>query len=146
MASRKPKARHEKNKNYAPEFIAEVMQIVCERMAGGDLVVEIAEELGVESRRIREWALRDEWRDTYRLAREMQAHALAEGAITLADNESIPAESRRIRVDTRKWYTGKIAPKTFGDRSRVEHTGEDGQPIQVEERQVLVFGDKKITF
>lgn len=34
----------------------------------------------------------------------------------------------RLRVDTRKWYLSKLAPKRYGDK--IELSGPDGQPIQ----------------
>lgn len=35
----------------------------------------------------------------------------------------------RLRVDTRKWYLSKLAPKRYGDSARVEHTGADGKDL-----------------
>lgn len=33
-------------------------------------------------------------------------------------------EHRKLRVDTRKWYLSKVAPKIYGDRLAVEHSGD----------------------
>lgn len=33
-------------------------------------------------------------------------------------------EHRRLQVDARKWYLSKLAPKRYGDRQAVEHSGE----------------------
>lgn len=38
----------------------------------------------------------------------------------------------RLRVDTLKWLTSKIAPKLYGEKVSLEHTGEDGAPIVVQ--------------
>ncbi len=35
----------------------------------------------------------------------------------------------RLRVDTRKWILGKLAPKRYGDK--LQHTGDGGGPIRV---------------
>ena len=35
----------------------------------------------------------------------------------------------RLRVDTRKWAAGKMAPKRYGDK--IQHTGDGGGPIRV---------------
>jgi hypothetical protein len=44
----------------------------------------------------------------------------------------------RLRVDTRKWLTSKIAPRIYGDTTRhVELTGKDGGSIQVEDVSAL---------
>lgn len=33
-------------------------------------------------------------------------------------------EHRRLQVETRKWMLGKMAPKKYGDRVELEHSGE----------------------
>jgi hypothetical protein len=35
-------------------------------------------------------------------------------------------EHRRLQVDARKWYLSKLAPKRYGDRLALEHSGEIG--------------------
>lgn len=35
-------------------------------------------------------------------------------------------DHRRLQVDTRKWYVSKLAPKLYGDRLNLEHSGEIG--------------------
>ena len=40
----------------------------------------------------------------------------------VADNEWI--NRSRLRVDTRKWLMSKLAPKKYGDKQQVEHSGE----------------------
>ena len=50
---------------------------------------------------------------------------------TTITNTNAPARDR-LRVDTRKWYASKIAPKMYGDRVEVEHTGDvGGATVQV---------------
>lgn len=97
----------------------------------------------------------------YARAREAQAHALAELAITTADGGDLfgtavrlviakeadaasPAvrsavisqltnaaiQRDRLRVDTLKWYTSKLAPKLYGERVTTEHEGTIGLAIQ----------------
>ncbi len=52
----------------------------------------------------------------YACAREDQADYLADEIVDLADDEKIPADSRRIRVDARKWVASKLRPKQYGDK------------------------------
>ena len=33
-------------------------------------------------------------------------------------------EHRRLRIDARKWYLGKLAPKKYGDKLDLNHSGE----------------------
>lgn len=38
----------------------------------------------------------------------------------------------RLRVDTRKWYLSKLAPKRYGDK--LELSGPDGQPLVTQQQ------------
>jgi len=40
-------------------------------------------------------------------------------------------ERSRLRVDTRKWLMSKVAPKRYGERTQLEHSGPDGGPVQL---------------
>lgn len=42
-------------------------------------------------------------------------------------------EHRKLRVETRKWYLGKLAPKLYGANSTVALTGADGGPIVLDD-------------
>jgi hypothetical protein len=35
----------------------------------------------------------------------------------------------RLRIDTRKWYLAKLAPKRYGDKVDVNVGGQDGGPV-----------------
>jgi hypothetical protein len=81
-------------------------------------------------------------RQRYARAKERQADFLAAEIIRIADtphrgikkktdnegNEEITEgdmiEHRRLQVDARKWYAGKLAPKKYGDKVEVEQSGE----------------------
>ena len=98
---------------------AAIMNGVAARMASGELVKHAAQAIGVDPRRICEWGITDEYAPLYARARESQCHALAEDIIEIADEKvdsSEQAQRNRLRVDTRKWYVSKLAPKIFGDR------------------------------
>ncbi len=74
----------------------------------------------------------------------MQADALFDEALEIADDASGDwtkdakgnkvldhehVQRSRLRVDTRKWAAGKMAPKRYGDK--LQHTGDGGGPIRV---------------
>lgn len=40
-----------------------------------------------------------------------------------ASDLNIPADHKRIMVDTRKWMLSKMLPKIYGDRLNLEHSG-----------------------
>jgi len=93
-----------------------IIAAIADRLAKGELVKEASEAEGISSQIVWKWTEADpSLGELYARARVNQAHALAEEAVRLADDESIPADSRRVRVDTRKWFTSKIAPKLYGD-------------------------------
>ncbi len=75
----------------------------------------------------------------------MQADALFDEALEIADDAAADwatdkdgkktlnhehVQRSRLRVDTRKWAAGKLAPKRYGDK--LQHTGEGGGPIRTE--------------
>jgi hypothetical protein len=35
-----------------------------------------------------------------------------------------------LAYDARKWHASKLAPKVYGDKTEVAHTGPDGGPVQ----------------
>jgi hypothetical protein len=86
--------------------------------------------------------------DQYARAREVQADCLADEIIEISDESSYDLttdeEGReivnmnhiqrdRLRVDSRKWYAGKLRPKVYGDKleTKNEHSGPGGGPMQV---------------
>ena len=55
----------------------------------------------------------------YTHARDMALDKMADEVIAIADDETIDPASRRVRMDARRWYLSKLAPKRYGDR--IEH-------------------------
>ena len=51
----------------------------------------------------------------------------AKDGARVLDHEHV--QRSRLRVDTRKWAAGKLAPKRYGDK--LQHTGDGGGPIRV---------------
>jgi hypothetical protein len=121
----------------------ELLDQILSRLSEGELVQDIAKDIGISRATIFRWTQRDpEFGVAFRDARVFQAHVLSEENISIAD-ESTPetAQVDRLRVDTRKWFVSKIAPKIYGERVVNEITGEDGGPIQIE--RALVPGEAK---
>jgi len=86
----------------------------------------------------------EDFLEQYAHARELQADTLFDEALEIADETSddwITTEDgrkvldhehvqrSRLRVDTRKWAAGKLAPKKYGDK--FQHVGDGGGPISV---------------
>jgi hypothetical protein len=51
----------------------------------------------------------------YAHARSLGLERMAEEILDIADDESLSPDSRRVRVDPRKWLLSKLAPKRYGD-------------------------------
>lgn len=151
------------------------MRAVCARVADGELVKDVAEDLGTTAATIRKWAADDPaFGALYARAREEQAHALAEQALSIAAGDDAITLMReaavedaedelrkkdkanwykkvqelrqgivqrdRMRVDTIKWLTSKIAPRAYGERIQQEVTGS----VTVE--HVWKFGTREVRF
>jgi hypothetical protein len=51
----------------------------------------------------------------------------------------------KLRIDTRKWWLARVAPKFYGDRISHELTGKDGGPIEVTvKRQVVPAAKNRV--
>ena len=62
-----------------------VMAAVCARIASGELVKDACRHVGIDPTQVRDWALTDQFSPLYTRARIEQAHAMAEGAVEIAD-------------------------------------------------------------
>jgi hypothetical protein len=51
----------------------------------------------------------------------------------------------RLRVDTRKWYMAKLAPRRFGDKVTTEHTGPGGGPVQIAALDLKNLSDAELS-
>lgn len=71
--------------------------------------------------------------EQYIEAREQGVDTMAEEINEIADNSDADPADRRVRIDARKWYTSKIAPRRWGDRLHTEISGVDGKPIEVQD-------------
>lgn len=140
---------------YTPELAAEILS----RLASGESMNSICRDDHMPSRQcVYEWVIhnREGFGDKYARARDSGLDVMAEELLDIADdgtNDYVEKESQRtgttfvaldaehvqrsrLRVDTRKWYLSKLAPKRYGDKQTVEHTGAGGGPI-------VVLGDEE---
>jgi hypothetical protein len=94
-----------------------------------------------------EQLINEEFRKQYAHARELQADALFDESLDIADDmerDLVPDEKEetvvrgngvavqraRLRVDTRKWMASKLAPKRYGDK--LELSGDPDSPHRIE--------------
>lgn len=57
------------------------------------------------------------------IADESEARAVYQGEEVVVVMDSAAIARNRLRFDARRWYLSKLAPKRYGDRMEVEHTG-----------------------
>ena len=131
-------------------YTQEIGAAICAEIAKGRSLRAVCRDDGMpDESTVRNWALndRDGFFPQYARARIIQAHAMFDETLEIADdgsndtyetedgertNHDVIARSK-LRVDTRKWYLSKAMPKMYGDRLAMEHSGPDGGPIETRE-------------
>lgn len=94
-----------------------------------------------------------EFSEQYAHARAIQADALADEIIELADQcepETAAVAKAKVQIDARKWKAARLAPKKYGDKVEVDNVSTDGsmrpQPVLTGEeiKAAIVSGMQKI--
>lgn len=120
---------------------------ICARLASGETLRAICrdEDMPPEST-VRQWYVDDRngFAAQYARARDIGLDSMADEIIGISDdgsNDYVPTDEgpsldrdhvtrSKLRVDSRKWYLSKLAPKRYGDKMAHELTGADGGPIE----------------
>lgn len=145
MAGRKTTRKVSSPKGGRPSILTEKLaDAICERIASGETLMAICREQGMPTMTtVMRWAQSDEtggvawFRERYARAKELRLEVMAEEINGIADDKSEDPQSRRVRIDSRKWLLGKLAWRVYGDRSQVELTGKDGGAIEVSVAETL---------
>lgn len=110
--------------DYTDEKAAEI----CDLIASGKALSSICKAEGMPGvTTVFRWLdAHEQFRKDYARAREAQADFLAEETLEIADDSakdftgegfnSEHVQRSRLRVDTRKWWASKVAPKKYGER------------------------------
>jgi hypothetical protein len=117
-------------------YNAAVAVEICRRMSDDESLRAICRDADMPPEgTVRQWARddRDGFAACYREARAMLVERWADEIVAIADDEMIEPNSRRVRVDTRKWLMSKLAPHRYGDK--LVHAGDPENPIQVMHRR-----------
>ena len=136
-------------------FTSALADLICERLIDGESLRSICSAEGMPHRgTVFRWLAADAvFRDQYMRAREAQADFLAEDIVSISDEECTMIKAgkhgskddgdgetevvfdatavarNRLRVDARKWYASKLAPKKYGDKVTV--AGDKENPLMV---------------
>lgn len=82
--------------------------------------------------------------DDYARARASGADYEFEGMQDLESqvlSGKLDPQAFRVAMDARKWRLARKSPKKYGDRSTLEHVGEDGGPVKFEGTIRVIRGD-----
>ena len=119
------------------KFTQTLADNICERIANGESLRSIcSDEKYPAARTVHRWmSENEEFCQQYARAREAQADLLAEQTVEIADDpksgvDAVSVAHARLRIDARKWYAGKVAPKKYGDKVQTELSG----AVQIETR------------
>lgn len=136
MAAPRKRRKGERKKIGRPTKCTPAVQAkICELSRRGRHDVHIAALVGIGDQTLDDWVKAGEkpgavepfrgFARAYRAARAEGEVALQDKLETMADNVAggDPA--------TLRWMLSKKNPKVYGDRTRLEHTGAEGGPVQV---------------
>ena len=73
----------------------------------------------------------DELRKQYAHAREAQGDAYADRVIDVAEDVTLDAAEKRVRMDAYKWAAGKRKPKVYGDKIDHNHGSDPSTPVRL---------------
>ena len=110
------------------DYSQELADKICERIADGESLRSICrdDEMPGTSAVCKWLGKYPEFAEQYAHARELQADALFDDCLAIADGKndtpSTDIQERRLQVDTRKWMAGKLKGK-YSDK--VKHVGGD---------------------
>lgn len=124
----------------ASQWGDDTREVILDKIAEGKSLRDICSAEGMPSESlVRKWAVQNEdFGAQYARAREAGMEALADEILDIADSQEgdiLTTEDGReivnhdaiqrakLRVDTRKWLMSKIAPKRYGDKLDLNHSG-----------------------
>lgn len=129
-------------------YTEEIAREICERLARGESLHRMCKDLHLPSDDcVRKWAAEDYqgFYSRYAYHRQLGLDKMADELLDIADDGTndfmadknggrIPNNEHinrsRLRVDTRKWYLSKLAPKRYGEKVDVNVGGqENGAPL-----------------
>lgn len=147
-ASKEASAKKAAPRGRPTKYTEEVAAEICSRLSNGETLRGICRDDHLPDEvTVRQWASQDYkgFYAQYARSRDIGLDAMADELMEISDNgtndwmERNGAEGNegyqlngehvqrsRLRVDTRKWYLSKLAPKRYGDRQQLEHTSPDG--------------------
>lgn len=103
-------------------YTVELAEKICKAIADGRPLNRICKEDDWCPSEYTVYKWLDQYPDfakNYARARELQQEVFAAEVILIADTETDPQRARN-RMDARKWYASKVAPKRWGDKIEID--------------------------
>ncbi len=102
-------------------YTPEIATAICERLAAGETLRAICRAEGMPPEgTVRGWVIDNAgpgFAERYTRARDIGQDVRADEVLEIADGfDGKETDRDRLRVDARKWYLSKLAPKRYGDR------------------------------
>lgn len=110
-----------------------VVEKLCDLVASGQSIQDVCKrpDFPSESTIYLRMAKDDDFRRRIAQAREAQQEREADMMVVMADKATPQNwQVARLRIWARQWRAAKLAPKKYGDRQAVEHSGPGGGPIE----------------
>jgi hypothetical protein len=124
------------------KYSNELADKICYRISTSkDGIHKISEEFNLDPWTVFNWKHEHEYfSHNYARAKELQAEFLKQQIIDIADNASDDlefdklgnekmnrefVERSKLRVQTRQWLMGRLAPKEYGDKKQEEDTAKE---------------------
>lgn len=104
----------------------ELAESICEALSSGESLVTICAADDMPGMRtVLRWVNeREDFGAKYAHAREAQGETMDHKILTVADGSTAAtAASDRVKIDAYKWRAAKLAPKRYGENSKVEVDG-----------------------
>lgn len=105
-------------------YTEEMADRICDAIIEGSALHKLCEADDFPSERTVYYWLDEhhEFLQKYARARELQQDREADNIVVIAD-EATDANIARLRIDARKWRAAKLAPKKYGDKLDLNHSG-----------------------
>ncbi|MBU6232504.1 hypothetical protein KGP36_07780 [Patescibacteria group bacterium] len=137
---------------------------ICQRLIEGESLRSITSDEDMPCQfTVFKWLNeKEDFSKQYARAREAQADTIADEILHIADNtevgvkvttkpdgtreivEADMTEHRRLRIDSRKWYAGKLAPKKYGNKMELEHSGSVQHTIGIRAKDLTLEQFKEL--
>jgi len=111
-------------KKYTPEFRAECVEEALEKMAEGELLEDIADDIfGIPRQTLGDW-LRQDAPERYEKVKPDQARALfLKGHRRAINATKDTAQADRLAAESYQKLAARLDPRNWSEKHQIEHTG-----------------------